>query len=113
MPKILSYTPSWLTRPSPGYALFSKKPKEISAGQNEQNQKNQESKVRRTIAHRGTEVFVVVDNEIRWSDLVMLRERSEEAEQKALDHNDKGDDGNVDLGQVAEGTYRVSTQSWA
>lgn len=107
MPKILSYTPSWLTRPSPGYALFSQKQKEISAGENGQNKSGHESKIRRTIAHRGTEVFVVVDNEIRWSDLVMLRERSEEAEQKALDHNDMGIGGNMDLDQYAEGTYRV------
>lgn len=29
---------------------------------------------RRTIARRGTEIFVVVDNEIRWSDLCMLKD---------------------------------------
>ena len=107
MPKILSYTPSWLTRPSPGYALFFQKPKEISTGEDGQNQSSHESRVRRTVTHRGTEVFVVVDNEIRWSDLVMLRERSEEAGQMALNHNDIGED----LSQREEGTYRVSTQS--
>ena len=102
MPKILSYTPSWLTRPSPGYALFSEKPKEINVAANGQKQGSQDPQIRRTIAHRGTEVFVVVDNEIRWSDLVMLREKSEEDQQDAQLSS-------MAQSQHAEGVYRVST----
>ena len=100
MPKILSYTPSWLTRPSPGYALFSQKPKEINAEAKEQKQGGQDLRIRRTIAHRGTEIFVVVDNEIRWSDLVMLRERSEEDQQDVRLSD-------IARSQHSEGVYRV------
>ena len=100
MPKILSYTPSWLTRPSPGHALFSQKPKDIGADANGEKQGSQDSRIRRTIAHRGTEIFVIVDNEIRWSDLVMLRERCEEDEQYAQISD-------IAESQRADGIYRV------
>ena len=37
---------------------------------------------KRLIANKGTEVFVVVDNEIRWSDLCMLKDDYEESKGK-------------------------------
>ena len=105
MPKILSYTPAWLTRPSPGYSLFCRKNKSLNEGRNGQRTSRRELKARKIIAHRGTEIFVVVDNEIRWSDLVMIRERGEEAKFNAEDTNN--DIQNSQEG-VTDGTYRVS-----
>ncbi|KAL8786378.1 MAG: hypothetical protein Q9213_002794 [Squamulea squamosa] len=81
MPKVLGYTPPWLSRPSSGYDLFASLNKRTSLGiQDGANarakgpHKEQEYLgPRRTIAHRGSEVFVVVDNHIRWADLSIIK----------------------------------------
>lgn len=70
MPKVLSYTPEWLSRPSPGYHLFA--PKQSNG--NGAAAKSKEFGPRKTIATRGSEVFVAVGHEIRWADLVNLKE---------------------------------------
>ncbi|KAI0597672.1 nuclear pore complex protein An-Nup82 [Biscogniauxia sp. FL1348] len=74
MPKIKSYTPAWLSSPSPGHDLFTPSssdgysvPKTIT-----------KPGPRRTIARRGTEVFIAVGREIRWADFVYLKERWQE-----------------------------------
>ncbi|KAL8947530.1 MAG: hypothetical protein Q9222_006205, partial [Ikaeria aurantiellina] len=82
MPKILNYTPPWLSRPSPGFDLFdsAEKPTPAARHPSVNSQSNgtyngQESPgPRKTIAHRGTEVFLVVDNKIRWADLSLLKD---------------------------------------
>ncbi|KAI9780795.1 MAG: hypothetical protein M1816_002667 [Peltula sp. TS41687] len=66
MPKLISSTPSWLRRPSPGSDLFApltdaKTTEPASPGP------------RRIIARRDTEVFVAVGNQIRWADLALLQ----------------------------------------
>ncbi|KAJ2986376.1 hypothetical protein NUW58_g5061 [Xylaria curta] len=77
MPKIKSYTPAWLSSPSPGHQLFAPNPDDtqntpyapragLAAGP------------RRTIAIRGTQVFIAVGKEIRWADLVYLKEKWQE-----------------------------------
>lgn len=68
MPKVVSYTPAWLARPSPGYHLFAPKQTAGVAA------KNQQPGPRRTIATRGSEVFVAAGNELRWADLANLKE---------------------------------------
>ncbi|KAL8906179.1 MAG: hypothetical protein Q9171_006384 [Xanthocarpia ochracea] len=75
MPKVLSYSPSWLSRPSPGFDLFASLKKRTSIGSqaNSSNSEQQYLGPRRTIAHRGSEVFVVVDNQIRWADLSIIK----------------------------------------
>ncbi|KAI4132784.1 MAG: hypothetical protein LQ338_000488 [Usnochroma carphineum] len=77
MPKVLSYTPSWLTRPSPGFDLFAstRKTPAPAAGNGFKVPTNEEEYRGpwRTIAQRSTEVFVVVDDQIRWSDLSILK----------------------------------------
>ena len=92
MPKVLSYTPSWLSRPSPGFHLFtspqgkplSKKVNGKDPRKSRNGGSNREEYVgpSRLIARRGTEIFVVVDNTIRWSDLCMLKDVWEEQEQE-------------------------------
>lgn len=81
MPKVLSYTPSWLSRPSSGFELFSStnKPKAFGPQDGVQPRARSSEKEqeylgpRRTIAHRGSEIFVVVDNNIRWADLSIVK----------------------------------------
>ncbi|KUL90073.1 hypothetical protein ZTR_02864 [Talaromyces verruculosus] len=72
MPKVVGHTPPWLCRPSPAASFFtpdpSKKP-EIRT----QNGTGEYIGPQRTLAHRDTEVFAVVDNQIRWADLATLK----------------------------------------
>src|ERR1700753_1615849 len=68
MPRVLGYTPSWLSRPSMGFQIFSdsKTPKE--------------SQVVRLLARHGTQIFIATqNNEIRWSDLVYLKDYEADA----------------------------------
>ncbi|KAL8690444.1 MAG: hypothetical protein Q9224_004405, partial [Gallowayella concinna] len=90
MPKVLGYTPSWLSRPSPGFDIFASSDKLASSGaRNGASPKAKSSSgeqtyvgPRRTIAHRGSEVFVVVDNQIRWSDLSIIKYDWESSQRK-------------------------------
>ncbi|KAI4203093.1 MAG: hypothetical protein LQ350_002141 [Teloschistes chrysophthalmus] len=88
MPRVLSYTPSWLSRPSPGFDLFvstkdsSSTPKTSRKQANGTNKREEYLGPRRTIARRGTEVFVVVDNQIRWSDLSIFKDDWESLRKK-------------------------------
>lgn len=70
MPRVLSYTPPWLSRPAPGFNLLSTTPSSESSP-------SEPHAPSRLIAHRGTEIFVAVKNELRWSDLLLLRENWE------------------------------------
>lgn len=82
MPKIISYTPAWLSRPSTGFDLFAGQ----GVSQEEQTRSSQTQAGNSTaayqqylgprslIARRGTEVFVVGGNTIRWADLAMLKD---------------------------------------
>lgn len=80
MPKIKSYTPAWLLPPTPGHDLFAPDPNDASFYTSKSLSK---SVPRRTLARRGTEVFIAVGKEIRWADLVYLKERWEEKQTKA------------------------------
>lgn len=85
MPKVISYTPSWLCEPAPGHRIFVTAEENNPRGQattfkalTESRKRNERPGPRRTIAHRGTEVFVAVGREIRWADLVFLKEAWED-----------------------------------
>lgn len=104
MPKVISYTPGWLSRPSPGFDLFSPKDpskakKSVPKSSNSTGSSAVLPAARRIIARRGTEVFVVVDNVIRWADLPSLKDEWEST--KDLD------DMNLDGVQ-----YKVSNSSF-
>ena len=84
MPKILSYTPPWLSRPSPGSKIFSDPRGHVSqtSTSNRTSQLGSPNGVkqgesyqgpRRLLANRGTEIFSVVDNKIRWADLARAK----------------------------------------
>lgn len=73
MSRIKSYTPSWLSKPAPGHTLFQASAEDLKASVLSSRKKARPGP-RRTIARRGTEVFVAVNREIRWGDLVYLKE---------------------------------------
>ena len=89
MPVIKSYCPSWLFTP-PGSNLFRPSPDQphpsgiplssVSRG-----------KAKRTIAKRGTEAYIAVGREIRWVDLVYLRDYWE-LEQRRCGKSTDGED---------------------
>lgn len=91
MPKIVKHTPRWLSRPSPGFKLFSDPATHgHTSNGRETNGTNSSPVPSRKIACRGTEVFIVVHNELRWSDLVLLKELHDEKPQE--DEHDEADD---------------------
>nr|OQO29833.1 hypothetical protein B0A51_01990 [Rachicladosporium sp. CCFEE 5018] len=73
MPKVLEYTPAWLSRgkgSQAGFDLFRQD------GRAQSKRKDGETS-RRTIAHRGTEIFVAVGKEVRWADLRSFKDAHE------------------------------------
>ena len=78
MPKVKSYSASWLAMDSPGYRLFQPSPESLRSRALSPSYPSKKKPIagpRRTIARRGTEVFVAVGKEIRWGDLVYLKEQ--------------------------------------
>lgn len=82
MPRVTGHTPSWLSQPSPGARIFSDpeakspaSPSKRTAFTNpEQEASNAPTSARRLVANRGTEVFAVVGNKIRWADLARVKD---------------------------------------
>ena len=112
MPKITTYTPAWLSRPSPGYNLFSaqENTRTTEKASNGTTSKSTFPGPRRTIAHRGTELFVVVGNTIRWADLSTYKEEWEQKDQDRKRYSkSRGQLTNGDaLRESDESSYRVS-----
>ncbi|KAJ5668989.1 Nucleoporin NUP82 [Penicillium macrosclerotiorum] len=84
MPKVNSYAPAWLCRPSPGASLFTGSAAKSPAPELQNGAKASTSGgPNRTVTRRGNEVFAVVDNEIRWSNLARLKDQwQQQARQK-------------------------------
>ncbi|CAM1502911.1 Fc.00g076870.m01.CDS01 [Cosmosporella sp. VM-42] len=77
MPKVKSYSAAWLSKNAPGHGLFEPSPETSRPrGLSEPygSKKLSVAGPRRTIARRGTEVFVAVGREIRWGDLAYLKD---------------------------------------
>ncbi|KAL8996757.1 MAG: hypothetical protein Q9188_006491 [Gyalolechia gomerana] len=98
MPKVLSYTPPWLSRPSPGYNLFSSESRNVSSGTpnglkvaSNGKQDEEYRGPQRTTARRNTEIFTVIDNQIRWSDLSMLKYDWESSHRQRVDRTDENE----------------------
>ena len=119
MPKIISYTPAWLSRPSPGFKLFASDGKKLSGdidGHPSKKSANgvqpgpeDKSRPHRTIARRGTEIFVAVGNTIRWADLCMLRD-DWESQERDLQLVSKSIEDTQSEGRGSNGSlFRVST----
>lgn len=124
MPKIKSFAPGWLHEPSPGHQLFEQSSDDAKAPAALPYGRKVKSGPRRTIARRGTEVFVAVGKQIRWGDLAYLKETWEtrqarsasgtrikrESPEASFEYDD-GPIGNGHLGGLADG-YRVSVVCW-
>ncbi len=100
MPKIKSYVPSWLNEPAPGHKLFA--PSTDDAGLPNPQLYSNRAKLgpRRTIARRGTEVFVAVGKQIRWGNLVHLKDSWESKQSKSIfgsRFRKEGSDGSFEL----------------
>lgn len=85
MPKILSYTPEFLSSGTPGEALFKPTPANGSGasfssshGFYSSSKRAGKPGPRRTIARRSGEVFIAVGKEIRWADLSYLKDAHED-----------------------------------
>lgn len=77
MPKVKSYSAAWLSKNAPGHALFepsSEASRSRALSEPYSSKKKSVAGPRRTIARRGTEVFVAVGREIRWGDLAYLKD---------------------------------------
>lgn len=76
MPKVKSFSAAWLSSNTPGHRLF--EPSEASRSRALETGYSSRKKPipgpRRTIARRGTEIFVAVGREIRWGDLAYLKD---------------------------------------
>lgn len=92
MPKVNSYAPAWLCRPSPGASLFaSDLDKSPAQDLQKQAKPTAETGATRTIAKRGNEVFAVIDNEIRWANLARLKDQwQQQARQKTAKDQTNG-----------------------
>ena len=120
MPKVLAYTPEWLSRNNPGFQLFrNAQPTQAQAQARHEGVTQPEKGSDRTtdyvgpnktIARRGAEIFTVVGKHIRWADLSVLKENFEE--QKATPTKAPKSTGpSTDLQVVKDGpedgSYRV------
>lgn len=96
MPKVIDYAPPWLSRPFPGASLFLSSRSELPSPQTSRSAKENTAEPhyvgpKRTVARRGNEVFVVVDNQIRWSNLATLKnEWQTEVRQQRKDGSIRG-----------------------
>ncbi|POS86215.1 hypothetical protein EPUL_002588 [Erysiphe pulchra] len=113
MPQIINFTPEWLSKPNPGNNIFVGGSKEsrfsyMTAlnGSSASTKRITKPCARRCIAHRGTEIFVAVGKEIRWADLVSVKELWDwkDPNQKSLCI--KEEDGNFET-QNASGQLQV------
>ena len=77
MPRVLNYTPAWLSRSGPGFGLFADVRDQAipqkNGSKNGHAKSDQRIGQRRTVAHRGSEVFVATGNLIRWADLATMK----------------------------------------
>ena len=120
MPKVLAYTPEWLSRNNPGFQLFSNaRPTQAQAQARLEDVKQPEKNGDRTtdyvgpnktIARRGAEIFTVVGKHIRWADLSVLKENFEEQKAtptKAPKSTGPRTDVQIDKDGPEDGSYRV------
>lgn len=120
MPKVLAYTPEWLSRNNPGFQIFNTPRPTLTQTQARQEGSIQLENINgsssdyvgpdKTIARRGAEVFTVVGKHIRWADLSTLKENF--GEQKATPSKPPKSagprtDAQVEKDGPEDGSYRV------
>ena len=118
MPRVISYTPAWLSKPNPGHDIFASTilktgsvPASSSNGHEVGSKRVTKPGPRRTIARRGTEVFIAVGKELRWADLVYLKEAWEDGESKSSKKDKDADSRDNQYSEDHAQGYRVSSRS--
>ena len=99
MPKILARDPAWLSKTTPGYKVF-------LADEGSKTHRSTDAKYTgplRKVAHRETEVFVAVGNELRWSEFGLLKDAGEDYERR----HSRRYGGNMQQDEEGERGYRV------
>lgn len=86
MPKILARDPAWLDRSTPASRLF----KADSEAKGKTVRTLEHEGASRRVAHRGSEIFVAVGNELRWSELGLLKDAGEDLERTQRDAQEDG-----------------------
>lgn len=115
MPKVLSYTPPWLSRPSPGAAVFASTSTQTATSERNGKKGSEYIGPTRTLAKRGNEVFVVVDNQIRWCSLTRLKDEWKQQSNMKRGHSKQ--EGSEEQGlknsreDVEGAPYRVSVSA--
>ncbi|KAF2454082.1 hypothetical protein BDY21DRAFT_366507 [Lineolata rhizophorae] len=114
MPAVQSYTPHWLTRPSPGFDLFSvPQPDTGKPSSKRTNYISTLAKLpgpRHIVARRGTEVFVAAGKEIRWADLKVLQQKTPQPRARATKSGEvsaRQSDFGADFEDADEPLYKV------
>lgn len=111
MPQIVDYAPAWLSRPSPGASFFSPSGADKAASPGRHARGLSDTSARneapyegplRILARRGNEVFVVVDNQIRWAKLTSLKDEWHREVRKKRDGS-RGQEAESDKGEVIAG----------
>ena len=108
MPRVISFTPAWLSRPCPGFQVFD--PSKAGRLNGTQLSRDEFIGPNRTLARRGAEVFIVVGNQIRWADLSLLKDRWEQVQATPSKVPKSTEDGriqDVEDSGPDDGSYRV------
>lgn len=118
MPKVTSYSAAWLAKNAPGHQLFQPSPEAARSRALTSPYASRKKALlgpRRTIARRGTEVFVAVGKEIRWGDLAYIKEdwsNNHSREHRGSSTRIKREDSTVNLEDIPDieviGGLRVS-----
>lgn len=107
MPEIERYTPAWLSSPNRGYEIFTQPANTNGSSLPANGKKDAKSGPRRTIAHRGSEIFVAVGKDIRWADLIWLKDGWEDKLRRSKESRRRGRELSQYEGAGAQG-FRVS-----
>ncbi|RMZ89876.1 hypothetical protein DV736_g2886, partial [Chaetothyriales sp. CBS 134916] len=83
MPRVIGYTPPWLSKPSPGASIFSDPfastpPSPFKRQTSSSSDSTEYHGPKQLIAHRGAEIFAAVGNQLRWADLAKVKDNWEE-----------------------------------
>lgn len=83
MPKVKSYSAPWLSNYGPGHRLFEQSADALRAkalSPAASSKRETAPGPRRTIASRGTQVFVAAGKEVRWGDLAYIKDQWSEGQ---------------------------------
>ncbi|XWX00930.1 hypothetical protein V2A60_008953 [Cordyceps javanica] len=108
MPKVKCYSAAWLSKNAPGHQLF--EPSQEVARSKAlaspyASRKKTALSPRRTIARRGTEVFVAVGKEIRWGDLAYIKEgwtNNQQRGRRGSNHRIKREDSILNMEDIPD-----------